>query len=150
MKIKPWKDGKYRGCLNPIWCFAEFEFYECQWVIGYKVLGSTGLWGGLLNKTSLYTLEMSLIQNRSQSVCCVGGEVTLSFLWETKRYRFLQKLIKIRFNWGRPLENLGYKHKNEQKINYETGENKLILWHRNSYEIGWDTINLVGYRVLLT
>lgn len=83
--------------------------------------------------------------------CVVLGKSLCPFSTGSKKLWFSSKLLKIRFNWGRPPESLGYRHK---KRNQDRLQGRwCILWplcYGSSSETEWAMINLVGYRVLMT
>ena len=57
------------------------------------------------------------------------------------------KLMKIRFDWARHPEDLGYRNKQIKTSGYVTCRS---LYNRNNTETGWGTLNIVGSRVLMT
>lgn len=58
MKNKLCKDGKYTGCMDPIWCFVDFRFSKCsKEFINYGKEDDEGR-----HKGKLLLLQLSLVK----------------------------------------------------------------------------------------
>lgn len=73
------------------------------------------------------------------------------FPWEKMSWLY-SKMIKTRFDMGRPPENLGCTHevKKEQEKLQDRWHISWFLYMGFISETRWDMINLVGYRVFMT
>lgn len=84
---------------------------------------------------------------------CVLLDEKLGFCFHRKQKVLgpSSKLVKIRFDLGRALKNLGYRNK---EINIRKSMRqvmcKLIPEHGNSSKTGWNMISLVGCSILMT
>ena len=82
---------------------------------------------------------------------CWGGGYT-SFSTGNKKMCFSSKQIKISFDWGRPPENLGYRHEKKNKTDYSTDDVPAdpSTMGGNRSETKQDMMNRVVYRVIRT
>ena len=116
---KLYKDGKYTEHLDLAWGFVDLELFEYDEKIA--AVERNMIMEGPVELTSLYTLEMSQLQNGSWAMCCIGGEVMPLFPQETKKLWFSSKLMKIKFDLGDILKILATDMKKKNKKDCRTG-----------------------------
>ena len=85
----------------------------------------------MLSQINIYFKNVLIFKWKSENVL---GRGYASVYMENKKLWFSLKLIKTRFDWGRPIENLGYRYK-EVKKDYRTAGIYVfsLLWEQS-----WD------------